>query len=537
MKRLYIIYILLSILYVSCFDDEGNYTYKELREPVFEFKQPRHFISGYVGDTIFLEGAFHYDQADSVKLMDQAECTWYLGDKLIFKGKDLELPTDTLMKMMGWINIPIDQSPLSFCVTNKETGISYYSTESQIQLTIRSEFGRGDVLVLSENNGNSRLSFIGLSYEWEQIGEDDWIKVYDFNFIKEMYKKCNDGNYIPGNPRKLVDYAAKHISNSMGATTVITDKVAYDVSNENFSFYCDLYSEFIDGAPGNMHISDIYSNQARNAFIMGDDGKIYGRLMSNNYLGGKYINVPYTVDEKGYNASMIGGSFKNPTALLIYDDKNNRLVGINRDGKLLPIEKNKDIEYDFDITNLGENIEIIAMSTDAPFCHTFKVNYPNNKCSVLYKNKEDGQIYLSEFGLATRPKFFYSAQEFRSFPVNMQLAEDSKIWWVTMSTRYFPTNMKTKQYAIFYTSGNQLRYYDRENKTDNLFKQFDNKISSLRFSTDFSSAYKIMIVGFENGDVKIYDTSVEPIKLMPKGEFNVGGKIVDISFLTSGNTR
>ena len=99
---------------------------------------------------------------------------------------------------------------------------------------------------------------------------------------------------IPGKPLMMVKSPSTNIS-PLGATTIITDQVAYVISNESLLKVSELKDEFLDGTPANFQVvsrrdADHYT------FVATKDGRVFRRVMSENFLGGKFLTEPYYIE-------------------------------------------------------------------------------------------------------------------------------------------------------------------------------------------------------------------------------------------------
>ena len=88
--------------------------------------------------------------------------------------------------------------------------------------------------------------------------------------------------------------------------------------------------EFLDGTPANFQLVaradyDATENRQLQRSWPRTDGQLYCRLMSGNYLGGKYLTEPYFVDEKGYKVTKFWNTNYNEM-IPCYDEKNRRVM-------------------------------------------------------------------------------------------------------------------------------------------------------------------------------------------------------------------
>lgn len=507
-----ILAIALAIMALSsCLKDEGNYEYFSLNEPIFDY--PRYYseVLGYGGDSIIHEGLFHYPQADSLELLANTEYEWHLNGHAIARTKDLKELTDSVMSRAKLDAYPKSKIPGVFMVKNKVSGATYLH---QVNFYLRPKFWKGSYLVLSKDGSNSKLSYLRMTKVYDDEGYH-----FEFEQYDDMYGQQNEGQIIPGSPRKIIDHTAPDVSTSVGATTILTDQVAWEINNEKFTFHRDVRANFVDGTPEGLDIKDVFY-RLRKAFIVNTDGKIYVKTYSQNYLGGSFINEPYPIDAK---IEFIASSQLSPKIKYMYDSKNNRLVAINRDLNITTID-NSNSNVLVNITNLGDNVEVLAVAgkTYSPLGNISSSYDPG---VMLYR--ESGELWVSEF--VTRPDSepYLTTQKARKYPFTGQLQSDSKIWMSGMYKAYMTQEQK---YAIFYTANNQIRYFNRETQADNLLMEFDHKVTAVQLHTYAGSMKnKFMGVGLANGDFFIVDLREDTPQIMPESKFNVGGEVADIS--------
>ncbi len=516
-------YILLSLfsawLLAGCFEDEGNYSYLPESAPTFLFKSPNH-IYCYEDDTTIMKGSFRFNTSDSLERMADLSYEWKLNGVVLCTEKDFNVPTNEAMDKLGLTEYPSSFLVGTYSVIENSTGLRYMT---KVLYNFIPKYGKGNWMILSKDGENSKLSYQRL------IKKNNGNKVdTTFENTIGIFQKMN-GEIIPGTPRKLLDHLAPSISVYSLATLVLTDKVAYEVSNENLKKANDLKDEFLDGTPANFSIVDaFYSN--RITFLVAEDGRLFRRLFSENYLGGKFLTEPYEIDSKGYEVDFIGnGQTSNWTSQrLAYDRKNHRVLTINHStvaasmGAIFPVTF---VGTGHAVTpwDMGENSEVLAISEKGD---EWLSPYTLKLYRMVYN--EDGKTYIGDFVLDINPPAYYALainnSNVKKTESPVQLTKDNKIL-ITSSN-------SAGNYAkfIFYTKGNELRYIDcANNYREGLFMMFDAKITAIHYDIG-SNKHKEFGVGLANGDfmrVDIRDKN-NPF-VIKKSVFNVGGEIVDVS--------
>lgn len=515
--------IFLSFLMIACFDDEGNYDYKELTEPTFLYAKSPVKVYGYLGEEIKCKGLFKYDTPDSLELMKNLEYEWIINEVSISKEKDLQISVDTLCKLLEIERTSNAANYGHFIVKNKETGFKSFF---RVYVYIYPKFYKKSLIVLSETNGAAKVSYLNFFNRTQEDGS----VVPEYTYFDNIENDFGNTLKLAGKPVKLIEHYQSNISSSMGATTVITDQGAWEINGENMKIVQNIKDEFLDGCPPNLSVKDIYYEGSYRSFLITNDGKIYIRKMSKNFLGGKYQSTPYAVDEKGYNAQMYAEGMSNRYKYnsLFYDKKNRRMLAVNQVSNIFPIEKATG-NHVMDLTNLDEDIEILYLNSKTQTTYA-PVNLAYEDGTMIYR--QNGNIYAFDFTLHKTTRKFVNIHE-EKYELNMQLREDSKIWIPNLYYSYLPKELGC---PIMYTSGNQIRYFNRKNKTDNLYYEFDQEVTACMAHAqtgDRDYVYKIMGIGFKNGDFCLFD--MEKKQIISNTKFNTGGKVVDI-VLTGNKT-
>lgn len=507
----------------GCLKDEGNYTYEPLRAPEFGFTYPQS-IYCYENDTARLKGKIRFTESDSVERMANVRFEWVVNGVVLSDEKDFEVPTDTIMAKLGLTEYPDNSIAGSFNVIEKESGMKYMYV---INFSIRPKFRNGQWVILSKNGENSKLSFQQMSVVNTDSGIDTVWNNYDNIYLQ------NNGEEIPGRPIRLIDHAAPNISKALNATLVLTDKVAYEINTESFKKVYELKDQFLDGTPENFRVVDAYHDR-RITYLATEDGRLFKRTFTENYLGGKFISTPYSLDTKGYDFAFFGnGAVYNWTPMfLCYDKLNRRVLSINQhstsQGIMTVVDPSEgdhpvkiwDMDEDTDVLQISQISDVTSNWTYYGFC-------------MIYN--QGGVTYMADFVL--QQDIPYSFARIASVP------EAQK--------RVFPGGLMNKNTkfviigygwsgpylsSIFYTKGKELRYVNRANDTDNLFMTFDADITAVQFDCTSTTRRELLGIGLANGDFMRVDIKDKNNPRIIKGSrFNVGGEIVDISNTGGGH--
>lgn len=507
MKTLYSIGFLVSILLLyGCYKDQGNYEYQELNEPTWlhnHLSTPL-YITTYAGDTAKHQPRFDFG-ADSAEILKHMRYEWRFRGILLSEERDFWMPSDTLINKL---NLPFSEtsgSNGSFTIIDTRTGVKHMV---RTWVTIRPKFYQGDWLILSENNANSKLSF------YKKKSRTGYI---EYTLHDNLFEQVN-GQQLLGTPRRLRYSQARDISVPVGATSVITSQGAYVVNNENFQLVSEYKNEFLDGTPVNFNVSNIFHSRLL-AYVATEDGRLFRRVLSANWLGGKFLTEPYVIDAKGYKVTDFGFGKTAQTSQIspTYDELNRRVMMIQmvQPFRVMPVTWIPTTSHPTPIWNMPEGTEILylgaARHKTAPgtadlFTMVYNDVNGNTRMADFVANRADG-LLLEHVAAADIP-----------FPGGNVLA----------GTKFLGTADTYMQNYFFYTKGNELRYINRINESDQAFMNFDAKITDVKYAA-YNINYKQICLGFENGDFFMVDiSSVQEPKIMPQTRVNVGGKIVDI---------
>lgn len=508
------------VMLSGCFEDEGNYSYLTSPAPVFDFDTPTH-VYCYEGDSVNFEGKFHLNTPDSLERIANFSYEWKVNGIVLCREKDFRIATDKAMEMLKLNEFPASFLAGTYGVIDNETGVTYLTN---ILYNFRPSFGTGNWMILSKNGPKSRISYQRLVIKNEGNKKDSTYK----NYVG-IYKERNNGEEIIGTPRLLLDHMAPHISSYSGATLVVTDKEAYEISNESLRKAKNIKEEFLSGVPENFVVKDAYYVK-QYCFLVTDNGKLYRRVLSENYLGGKFISEPYIVDDKDAEIEFFANGQTSTwvSMRLLYDRKNHRMLMINQWST--PMGSIKALEqtgtgHIFTPWALDDNVEVLTVSEIGS--ESLDYGY-NGSCYCMVYNQQ-GKTYLGYFYVNNNPPASFGQvvnnayMQIKECPV--QLTKDNVI---RLTSALSSQNGYDKY--ILYSSGNEIRYINRVNLREGLLiGNFDDRVTTFRFDIQ-SNNHKELGVGLANGDFMRVDIrDREAARVFEKSKFNVGGEVVDIS--------
>ncbi len=526
-NRILLVCFFLS-LFTGCIDDEGNYKYKELNEPVF--KEEPIMVFGYEGEMVKARSDFYFEK-DSAKRLAEVRYEWTLNGDVISGERELSISTDTLIKKAGITKFTDDALTGYFIIIDKSTGIRYMN---EVSYFIIPKYAGGDWLVLSENGNDTKLSFV--KRRSKRVNEQS---VFYYEVRDNLYKTLN-GEDIPGKPRRIRYNLGRNISQANGGATIITDKVVYELNNENMLKAHDVKDLFEGGIPANFSAVDVFHLEGVSYLAM-EDGRLYRREMLQNWLGGKYVNEPYSTDNKGYKITRFGvGGFPRWECLITpcYDELNHRVMMINAGYPyaIKPVTKGPSQPV-LPVWEMEEGTEVLYIAEMRNVDLQFYA-LPYSLFTIVYN--QGGTTYLSDFVMNRNTLECLDSDELWYLP-NYLLIKPMPFPGGNLDkdSRFITTlfvQMGTAGMVIFYTKGNELRYINKSNQSDNLLLTFDAKITMLRLTT-YNANNGQVAIGLENGEFMMVDiSSLNDPRVYEESRANLGGRVVDAMELRNETT-
>lgn len=540
--RLYIILFLFGLL-TGCFEDEGNYSYEEINPPLwsdnFNTSSPKRILA-YAGDgeVMKFRGSKMFTwETDSAMRADEVRYEWKIKGVVISEELDFDMPTDEVVKKIGLTRYSNDMGEWgTFSVIEKKTGITF---PARLFVYFYPPFAPNDWFILSENGDKSKVSVISPRTVLENGKE-----TANYKLKEDVYATIN-GHDIPGKPKDLVMETSRDVS-AGGACVILTDQVAYEVNVQNMMKVDEVKDQFLDGAPVDFKIAAMREKapsspsfgEGSASFIVTEDGRLFTRMRSANYLVGKYLTEPYYIDAKGYEITMLGHSTYGQN-IPCYDAKNRRVVmattwreDVGEDmynktsvykTRVIPLKSHVNVP----VSGFAEGTEMLYLSQKNHISWGFT---GTSLLFTAYYNEPgaDGTI-IGDFGFDNRSATFKYAGLERKLTLPVKL-DASSVFLVSSNYRS-STYAEDAKYRDFYSVGNELYFVQRAADwmdTSVRFLKFNatipSKITSLAYA--FFDLDQLWI-GCEDGTIQAYDIRNinSPVLLFEK---NVGGKVASI---------
>lgn len=542
MKKLNILFYLSFFLLIGCLEDEGNYDYKNIKEPKWYADPIAQPISVYgkEGEIMEFRGhkAFKWE-TDSAQREKEVRYEWVLKGVVIGEEADFDIKTDSVIKKINLTEFPAENEFLSgtFTIIDKETDTRFIS---KVTYFITASRGSGDWFVLAEDGANAKCYYIDRMVD-QQTNKTTFE-------IKDSYDKAN-GENIPGKPLFLAYTRTARNIGPLGSGTIITDKVAYEFRSENFLKVGELKDQFGDGTPENfkpLARVDAWEREAsvgRTTLLTTEDGRLFRRQMSKNNLGGDFISTPYFLDEKGYKIMKFGRKIYGLNSFPCYDEKNSRVVMIvfttkqpegampwdpsYQTSKLLPVLYSSFVSGCPEVWNMPQGTKMLDIGTNGTE-GGFMGSPLILKSTLLYNL--NGKTWYGEFGVnATTGEVVQATAGWGPFPgatlsklveCPTKLPDDSFV--LSASSYELP--------IIVYTDGNAVKYIDkdREYKSFTLVPNFGEKVTFVGWDGN----YQVLVVGGINGKLAFYNVVDRDDPKLMKAE-QLSGKVVSAKEITT----
>lgn len=544
MKYIKLYFILFAFGFLAgCFEDEGNYTYSELNPPTwvedFNDRKPKN-ITGYAGEMMRFRGSSMFRwEVDSASRAQEVRYEWKIGDVVISEELDFDMPTQEVVEKLNLKRYSNDKGEWgTFNVIEKATGVVF---PARLLVYFYPTFATSDWYILSENNGKSKVSAV-----CRRAGEENGKSVWVYDLKDNVYESIN-GHEIPGRPLDLVMETSRDVSPS-GACVILTDQVAYEVNLQDMVKVSEVKDQFLDGTPADFNIAMMKEKAPQSpsfgegsaSFVVTEDGRLFTRMRSANYLTGKYLTEPYYIDAKGYNITKIGHS-RYGQMIPCYDEKNRRVVmattwreDVNESGEMgqeTSVFKTRIVVPSG--TNVGpevygfpEGTEVLFISVKSHGAYYDWYYGGTTALFTVYFNDPNRQpkTLAWDFSFDNRSGSWKKTgvEDWYYFPMKL----DASSVFLTSGTLYTGDPARDRD---FYSVGNELYYMQRDPgvygaRPIKFNASFPSKITALAY--DFRTMTQLW-VGCEDGSIYAYNISnISSPQLFLKK--NIGGKVVSM---------
>lgn len=237
--------ITLGVLFLltSCYEDLGNYDYKEVEDPVVIGLEEMIFPAN-IGDSLIIEPEIRH----SLMGTDQLSFEWEIYNHMEMRG---EFYYGSSLRML--FNLEPDVYETKFTVTNETNGMKYFYN---FHIEGRTEFTKG-VVVLSEDEGISRLSFVKPGY------------IVQPNIYEGLH-----GENLPAIPKQII-YLSHQWQSSYQIITGEEDKPGVILDANTMLKLMDMKDNFFQ-APDGLVAENLLKNPTQEVSVGVFSGKLFG---------------------------------------------------------------------------------------------------------------------------------------------------------------------------------------------------------------------------------------------------------------------
>jgi hypothetical protein len=504
-NKLYILILILIFGVTSCYEDRGNYDYKEVSEPNITEIGWSYYCKA--DETLEINPKIDF----SIKDTKDSDFTyeWFMGKELVSTKKSLKIKiADIETKQPKYYSRLI--------LTDKASGCKYIET---FTVYIISTYNRGWTL-LTENSEGSDVSFVSINKEEnDETGE----VIFHYNSFKDLYSQQN-GEKISGNSIKLRQHFCGNWGDDASNILIVNSNGNIDLNGDSFVKYGNTNDYFFNGeVPDNFSPIDEYYLKYF-SFIVDASGKTYVRKLSDIKLiqSGRYTANPLYIKNGLEISTFCFGLWSYSQHAIAYDKKNRRFVVFSNDDDYydgifnkVKIFNTEDIEDFSNFNDLQKDLVYMGFCDDAGWCssHYF---------ALL---EEAGTYYCYKF----KYHDYYdkiSETEETVFPHADKINADTKY-----------AKMRQQDYLAF--SSNDKLYLYNTHDNNSLIEFYD--FEGVKITSICDGMYgKEIGVGLENGKFYILNVTTKTIagvddKLVY--EFDTqAGKIKDIIYKYENNS-
>lgn len=516
MKKIFLYVLCLVPCLWGCFEDDGNYSYKELNEITEDGMQWTYAI--VEGDSLHIEPKLHFSK-DSVNVRLKHE--WILPDTTI-EGEILDIES---------YSGPIGYKTCYYKVTDLDIDLPYIF---EFMLDVSAKYKAG-WLLLTEKDGKPELAMVREMYETNEEGI-----LLNTTYMEEfgIYKNANDVE-LEGTPVKLVEHFSTTAYASLtpevwvllngGRGTVLLN--GQSLQRETF-----LSEEFIgDQLPEGFRIKDavFYSHMH---YVLSEDGKMYSRKTEEEdaFHAGRFDPEPVGGD-RYYVPLIIPTCFYEFDGGLFYERNSNQYLcisdykwGTDDNGEILEITYNGYPENFTPLNDLGNKRVVYSNFRDGSYWA------PTYIYSILYDEVEH-KFYRQyfEFVYEYYSRYFEVGPEiYESEFVGNELSEES-VMCLSRMTPFFFFSSGANQDKLYWVSTNATAEAPR------LYYDFQgDRITTISVAVDEEVGER-MGVGTESGKFYIFDVNS---KILASGQSKIlyemkgnQGKVVDVIYKVGDN--
>ncbi|GGH06439.1 hypothetical protein FAZ19_04110 [Sphingobacterium alkalisoli] len=502
MKRIYLIYVTLFIVFVqACKDDLGNYEYTDTPIVTIDTSD----MGGILA--VLRYGSLNLAPKINIPSGHEAEYKWILFNRpasSAIPAKSAIISTDAILNAA--IGEPEGNYGLEFIVTDKTTGIMS-TVVFRVDVTSNLDYG---MMVL---------------YQTEEGGDVDFIKtpqlsasITQVEHFKHLFS-ASYGAQISGTPKFIgnarvnfrpVDWITVGSSNYLGRFNANNFDLLRDqldifrrnntiINPQAYRYISTNYQALING--GKLHVATEITNEIDALF--------------GGPAAGDYELAPYLTSKVNFAIYVVG-----------YDQKNGRFIRYFPSSHTMVdfAAPALNVNQPFDLRNIGKDMLFMGEGRNSHTYSVFKDKVGDRRWlyQIDFSSKsDDGTLGVAVYEMTNLPDAaqakFYQAAAFGDY---IYYATDSKIY------NYSYSFSNTASQAFTVPAGEQITSIKFYRPSPNTFVA-DKEDRVLYVATWDGTKGKVYELGLN-------ETS-GMINAVPLNVFEVAGKVVDLSAKTKGN--
>ena len=500
MKRISYIFLFLLAICAGCYEDKGNYDYKDIQSIEIE-----KFDNIYktIGDTIRVEPVFNIDIPEDAS---------YISYEWSIDGKTRPDDPNWNSRNFYWIADEIvSSSNFALKITDERYGIKYMQKTG---CYINGEFDANySWMILSEENGKTMLSFFKAG-EME-FSDDNVGNIIDWKEYKDLYSFRNNGQELGHGALSMREHYCTSYDATVGNVWIFTEDGAVDLEGIGLTKDIDLNETFMGGVPAGAIIQGgVFMQQVD--IVYDQKGQLYSRIKADDELFNSDYFLPEPIKYEGEvleQCETVLGRYTNYNGkyTLIVDWKNSRLLAIVDGGgdyynpmkgaaeivavpEEVVLPEGEELPENYIPLNDFKGYELLAIQYRL-FADLNNPLVEKPGFSILFKNSV-GHMYLEEFVLyryddVVQGGSYLEISEVKVYDMGLLGAEPSLMC----------TPPHTVSNYSFFALGNVLYLYDKDSGILKKYVEFDSPITALDADNRETNMY--VAVGLENGEFHV----------------------------------
>lgn len=525
-KNKIVIVAFLSLFLAACFSDEGNYTYNQINDLVIGSKNGVNVV--IAGGEVVIEPTvkFSLAAADDPRPIPEVTYEWGIDNNVLSKDKTFTYKAgNELGIIFGYLK-----------VTNVATGEQY---ATRIKISVEPAYKTGYAILHENEAGVGELGFIRTITNSKKIEWDNYDTLIYTGEYANIYELAN-GHPMLKNPVSITEFSASSINSGdiLTALTLVSDNGDFieNLNGGTLARETKLQDEFVDELLPDGFSPKQVVDTPWDSYLIAKNGLMYTKRGSNReqLFTGRY-NARFTYnDDTKYSDIISTYACKANILLAIEYDKDNKrsYVGIVCEDRTNPINNGMRLPF-----SAGTNTELLKHFQDVKYeilASDYLQNgyYIENSVAQSLLVKEKEKYFLHVMVLSYNSQSSVSVNE--SVKIDLSTITGGKAV-LGMSTS------KIKDNIMFYDENN-IYIYDWALKTTTTLFTSTKKICAVgqlarvrnyHGYTDKQSVNPSFAVGYETGEVEIYELEKPNLKTVSKNVYkstNKFGKIKQIVY-------